>query len=192
MVIPGLSLPAPAPARPLWLSWRPSAAYNDGMDYNPRAESVRLLAMAAYVPPVAFGLLLSKRHRDIRLIRFHAYQAIGLILALVLALVLGSLVASLFGSLPAIGLLIDMAVGLAIAVALIAATAVAFYGAAMAYQGNYTSVPLLTDWVWLQVNGSGRAKPPAKRKRKRRPRPPAPTGELSWEVPAAPEEEEAP
>lgn len=145
------------------------------MDYTPRAESVRHLAMAAYLPFVAVFLLARAQTRDIRLIRFHAYQAIGLMLWLVLMLFLGSILSTLFGGLPGVGLAINMTVGLLFFVTLIGCTGIAVYGAAMAYQGNYTGVPILTDWVWIQVNGSGRAQPaaPKKRpaKRKRRPTP---------------------
>jgi uncharacterized membrane protein len=142
------------------------------MDYTPRAETVRQLAMAAYLPFVAFWLLARPKTRDIRLIRFHAYQAIGLMIWMLLMLLLGSILSTLFGGLPGVGLLINMAVGLLFVLALIGCTAVAVYGAVMAYQGNYTGVPILTDWVWIQVNGSGRpVAPPKKRPAKRRRRP---------------------
>jgi hypothetical protein len=146
--------------------------YHEGMDYTPRAESVRHLAMAAYLPFVAVFLLARAKTRDIRLIRFHAYQAIGLMIWLVLMLFLGSILSTLFGGLPGVGLTINLAVGVLFLVSLIGCTGVAVYGAVMAYQGNYTGVPVLTDWVWIQVNGSGRPVPPAKKKparRKRRP-----------------------
>lgn len=146
------------------------------MDYTPRAESVRLTAMAAYLPLVAFFLLASPKHRDVRLIRFHAYQSIGVLAWMALMLLAGSVISTLFGGLPGLGLLINMGVGLIYMLALIGGASVGTYGAVMAYQGNYTSIPVLTDWVWIQVNGSGRPQQPVpgkKRpvKRKRRPRP---------------------
>jgi uncharacterized membrane protein len=142
------------------------------MDYTPRAETVRQLAMAAYLPLVPFFLLGRPATREIRLIRFHSYQAIGLFVIVVLLLLLGSVVSRLFGGLPGVGLLLNMAVGALFMAALIGGTAIAVYGAVMAYRGNYTSIPVLTDWVWIQVNGSGRAAPPKKKaptKRRRRP-----------------------
>ena len=152
-------------------------AYHEAMDYTPRAETVRLLAFAAYLPVVAVLLLARPKYRDVRLIRFHAYQAIGLVIWLVLMLLLGSILSTLFGSLPGLGLWINMGVGLLFMLTLIGCTGLAIYGAAMAYQGNYTSVPILTDWVWTQVNGSGRPVAPKKRpaRRKRRPAPPEDT-----------------
>lgn len=138
------------------------------MDYTPRAETVRQLAMIAYLPIVAPCLLLQAKYRDVRLIRFHAYQAIGLFVWLLLMLLLGSILSTLFGSLPGVGLMINMAVGLLYMVTLLGCTGVAVYGAAMAYQGNYTQLPVLTDWVWSQVNGSGRALAAPKKKSTRR------------------------
>lgn len=139
-------------------------SYNEAMDYTPRSEQVRLLAMAAYLPLVGVFLILGRRYRDVRLVRFHAYQGVGLYFLLLLIFLLGSLISTLLGGLPEIGLFIDMLVGLGLVASLLFAIGVGFYGAAMAYQGNYTGVPILTDWVWLQVNGSGR---PAPRKRRR-------------------------
>jgi uncharacterized membrane protein len=158
----------------------------DAMDYTPRAETIRLLAMASYLPIVPFVLLAQRRYRDIRLIRFHAYQAIGLLIWLGLTLLGGSIVSTLFGALPALGILINLGVGVLFTLGLLGSTVLGFYGAYQAYQGNYTSIPILTDWVWIQVNGSGRAQPP-KRRRRKRPRP-----EAAWEPEDAPEEEEAP
>lgn len=158
----------------------------NGMDYVPRQETIRLLAAAAYLPTVPLFLLANRRYRDVRLIRFHAFQAIGLILMLVLLLLAGSIVSTLLGSLPGLGELINMAVGLGFVIALLGSAGVAFYGAAMAVQGNYTRIPILTDWVWAQVNGSGRPAPPRKRRVRRRPRP-----EEDWEAPGAASEEEA-
>ena len=135
------------------------------MDYNPRAETVRLLAMAAYLPGVPIALLVSRQTRDVRLIRFHAYQGIGLAIAFLTALFGGSVLSSLLGGLPAVGWLVNLAVGVLFLAVIPVATAIAGYGAVMAFQGNYTSVPVLTDWVWMQVNGS---RPPARRRVKKR------------------------
>ncbi|HEY9721383.1 MAG TPA: hypothetical protein V6D47_05190 [Oscillatoriaceae cyanobacterium] len=151
------------------------------MDYTPRSEQVRLLAMAAYLPLVGFFLLLGRRFRDVRLLRFHAYQGIGLYFLLLLIFLLSSLISTLLGGLPEIGLFINMLVGLLLVASLLAATVIGFYGAVMAYQGNYTGVPLLTEWVWMQVNGSGRPAPRKRRRIKRdaeRSRPPAPEEEI--------------
>lgn len=137
------------------------------MDQTPRSESIRLLAAAAYLPAVAFFLLGNRRYRDIRLIRFHAYQAIGLAIWLLLMLLLGSLLSTLLSGLPGLDLLINMLVGVLFVVALVSGPGLSFYAAFMAFQGNYTSIPLLNDWVWAQVNGSGRVAP-KKRKPKRR------------------------
>lgn len=145
------------------------------MDPIPRSESIRLWAAAAYLPAVAFFLLGNRRYRDIRLIRFHAYQAIGLGLWLVLVLLLGSLLSTLLSGLPGVDLLINLVVGLLFVIALISGPGLAFYAAYMAFQGNYTSVPLLNDWVWAQVNGSGRAivrkRKPKRRRLSERPAP---------------------
>jgi hypothetical protein len=160
------------------------------MDYTPRAETIRQLAAAAYLPLVAVVLLAQRRYRDVRLIRFHCYQAIGVALITLLTLLFASIAATLFGSLPGIGLLINMLVGLLISGAMLGATAVSFYGAVMGFQGNYTGVPILTDWVWQQVNGGVPAEPP--RRRRRRPRP---EDEIDWDelpIPAPRPEEETP
>ena len=158
------------------------------MDYTPRAETVRQLAMAAYLPLVAVFLLISAKHRDVRLIRFHAYQAIGLFFWMLLMLLLGSILSTLFGSLPGVGLMINMAVGVLFILSLVGCTAVAVYCAAMAYQGNYTQVPVLTDWVWIQVNGSGRPTPPKKKptRKRKRPRPEDELHEIVIPPPAPP------
>lgn len=179
MIIPRLNLRL--------LAGRPATAYNSGMDYVPRQETIRLLAAASYLPAVPLFLLLNRRYRDVRLIRFHAFQAIGLILLLVLLLIAGSIVSTLLGSLPGLGELINMLVGLGFMIVLLGSAGVAFYGAAQAAQGNYTRIPILTDWVWAQVNGSGRPQPPRKKRARKRPRP----EEESWEEPASASEEEA-
>jgi uncharacterized membrane protein len=173
-----VSGPFPACARPA-LSSSPDATYNEPMDYTPRAETIRQLAAAAYLPFVAIGLLAGRRYRDLRLIRFHAYQAIGLSVFLVLVLLFGSIASTLFGGLPGIGFLINLAVGFVIMLGLTLATAISFYGAVFAYQGNYTNVPLITEWVWQQVNGSGqRVAADAPKRRRRRPRP---EDEIDWD-----------
>jgi uncharacterized membrane protein len=169
----------PAYARPA-LSLRPDATYNGAMDYTPRAETIRQLAAAAYLPFVAVGLLAARRFREVRLIRFHAYQAIGLAIFLVLVLLFGSITSTLFGGLPGVGFLINLAVGLIIMLALLMAIAIGFYGAVLAYQGNYSSVPILTDWVWQQVNGSGQ-RPGSQEAPKRRRRKPRPEDEIDWD-----------
>lgn len=148
------------------------------MDYTPRAETVRQLAMAAYLPLVQVFLLINPKYRDVRLIRFHAYQAIGLFVWMLLMLLLGSMLATLFGGLPGVGLMINMGVGLLFVATLVGCTGVAVYCAAMAYQGNYTQVPVLTDWVWIQVNGHGRPSLPAKKKGPRKRKRPRPDDEL--------------
>lgn len=162
------------------------------MDYTPRAETVRQLAMAAYLPLVAPFLLLQAKYRDVRLIRFHAYQAIGLFVWMLLMLLLGSMLATLFGGLPGVGLMINMAVGLLFMVTLIGCTGVAVYCAAMAYQGNYTQIPVLTDWVWIQVNGSGRPVAPKKKpaRKRRRPRPEDEMQEIVIPPPPPPPEDD--
>ncbi len=45
---------------------------------NPRSEEARLMACLGYVPPVAIALLARTRWREIRLVRQHAEQALGL------------------------------------------------------------------------------------------------------------------
>jgi hypothetical protein len=160
------------------------------MDYTPRAETIRQLAAAAYLPFVAVVLLTQRRFRDVRLIRFHCYQAIGVALITLLTLLFASIAATLFGGLPGVGFLINMLVGLAICGAMLGATAISFYGAVMGYQGNYTGVPILTDWVWLQVNGGQPAEPPKRRRRR-----PRPEDEIDWDelpVPGPAPEEESP
>lgn len=128
------------------------------MDYRPRAEGVRLTAAAAYLPFVALVLLLQRKHRDVRLIRFHAYQALGLAGALFALMLVGSITSTLLGELPGLGFMINLIVGVFFLLLLVGFTAVTFYAAVMAYQGNYTSFPVITDWVWSQVNA---AEPPA-------------------------------
>ncbi|MDB5101600.1 MAG: hypothetical protein JWM80_6021 [Cyanobacteria bacterium RYN_339] len=160
------------------------------MDYTPRAETIRQLAAAAYLPLVAIVLLSQRRYRDIRLIRFHCYQAIGVAIILLMTLLLASIGSTLFGSLPGVGLLINLIVGVMIMGAMLGATIVSFYGAVLGYQGNYTGVPILTDWVWQQVNGGQPAEPPKRRRRRVRPE-----DEIDWDelpVPATPQEEERP
>lgn len=138
------------------------------MDYRPRAEAVRLTAAAAYLPLVAIVLLLQRKHRDVRLVRFHAYQALGLAGVLFACMLVGSIASTLLGDLPALGFVINLIVGVFFMLLLIGFTALTFYAAAMAYQGNYTSFPVLTDWVWSQVNG---VRPPAEEQAE----PPPPT-----------------
>lgn len=124
------------------------------MDYRPRAEGVRLTAAAAYLPFVAIALLLQRKHRDVRLVRFHAYQALGLAGGLFMAMMASTIASVLLGSVPGLGFLINLIVGLAFVVLLVGFTGITFYGAYMAYQGNYTSIPVLTDWVWTRVNAT--------------------------------------
>lgn len=146
------------------------------MDYRPRAEGVRLTAAAAYLPFVAIALLLQRKHRDVRLVRFHAYQALGLAGALFAGMLIASIASTLLGEIPGLGFLINLLVGLAFMALLVGFTALAFYGAYMAYQGNYTSFPVITDWVWKQVNAPQAgveeleipALPPDVRRRRRR------------------------
>jgi uncharacterized membrane protein len=146
------------------------------MDYRPRAEGVRITAAAAYLPFVAIVLLLRRKHRDVRLVRFHAYQALGLAGVLFASMLVATIASTLLGSLPGLGFLVNLIVGLIYVVLLLGFTGLAFYAAVMAYQGNYTSIPILTDWVWTQVNG-GEPPPdvlaePAVPKRRRRRRAP--------------------
>ncbi len=145
------------------------------MDYRPRAEGVRLSAAAAYLPFVAIALLLQRKHRDVRLVRFHAYQALGLTGTLFACMLVGSIASTLLGELPGLGFLINLIVGVFFMLLLIGFTAVTFYAAVMAYQGNYTSFPVLTEWVWARVNGPQPADdlvlpepPPEPRRRRRR------------------------
>ena len=144
------------------------------MDYSPRAEGVRLAATAAYLPFVALGLLFG-RYRGVRLVRFHAYQAIGLAGALVALFIFGIAASAIGGNLPGIGLLLNVLVGMYFAALFMGGFAVACYAAVMAYQGNYTHLPILTEWVWGRVNAG--EEPPAeldlggepRRRRRRRP-----------------------
>ena len=145
------------------------------MDYRPRAEGVRLTAAAAYLPFVPIVLLLQRKHRDVRLVRFHAYQALGLAGALFGAMMVCTIASILLGAVPALGFLINLIVGLSFVVLLLGYAGVAFYGAYMAFQGNYTSIPVLTDWVWARVNGEQpveaaieEAIEPGRRRRRRR------------------------
>lgn len=136
------------------------------LDRTLRAETVRLWAMAAYLPGVAVGLLFARQTREVRLIRFHAFQALALMALGVLLLLSGSAVATIFGAVPGLELVFNLGVGLAFLLLIPLGFALAFYGAIAAYNGRYTRLPWLTDWVWLQVNGRGEQAPP---RRKRRP-----------------------
>ncbi len=142
-----------------------STRYNGRMDYSPRAESVRLAAAAGYLPLVAFYLLAQRKHRDVRLIGFHAYQGIGTLTATGTLLVLGGVVSTLFGDLPGLGFLINMGVGFFYLAVMVGYVSFATYGAYTAYQGAYTSTPVLSDWAWRLVNGGQATRPPKRRRR---------------------------
>lgn len=138
------------------------------LDRTLRAETVRLWAMAAYLPGVALGLLVARRTREIRLIRFHAFQALGLMALGLLLLLSGSAVATIFGAVPGLELVFNFGVGLGFLLLFPLGFALALHGALAAYAGRYTRLPWLTDWVWLQVNG----RPAPRRRRARRSEPP--------------------
>jgi len=135
------------------------------MDARPRSEATRLAAAAAYLPLVAFGLLARRSLREDQLVRFHAYQAIALMGVLIAGLVGASILSTFISG---FGLLLDLAIGLAFIAVLLVPTGVAFYGSVMAYQGQFTGVPILTDWVWARVNGKVPDPPPERPKRRRR------------------------
>ena len=156
------------------------------MDARPRSEALRLAAAAAYLPLVAFGLLARRKLREDRLVRFHAYQAIAL-----QGIGIGGLAAisivSTFAS--GWGLLLDALIGIGFLVVMATPTAIAFYGAVMAYQGQDTGVPILTDWVWARVNGQPPPPPPDRPRRKRRRQE---GGNLDLELPPIPPPPPAP
>jgi hypothetical protein len=147
---------------------------DDGRDRRPRAEGVRLWAAAAYVPGVAPCLLLARRHREVRLVAFHAYMALGLQGGAALLLVTGSLISAVLGPLPLVGLALNLAVGLAFVGVLCGGVALAGLGAWAAYEGTYTRVPLLADWAWRRVNRAGQPPRPGRRRRRRAEELPAP------------------
>lgn len=156
------------------------------MDARPRSEATRLAAAAAYLPFVAFGLLARRNLREDRLVRFHAYQAIAVLGILVAGLAVGSILSTFVSG---YGLLLDLLIGLFFIGVMLIPTAIAFYGAVMAYQGQFTGVPILTDWVLARVDGREVPEigtPERPRKRRRRldtelppipPMPPAPRDE---------------
>jgi predicted membrane metal-binding protein len=127
---------------------------------------------------VAPALLIARRQREIRLVAFHAYMALGLQGAAVLLLVIASTLSAVLGSVPGLGLPLNLAVGLLILLVLCCGVALAGHGAWAAFAGTYTRVPVLADWAWRRVN-HGDAPPRAARRRRRRPEPEAqePAGE---------------
>ncbi|MEB3284671.1 MAG: hypothetical protein VKN33_05250 [Candidatus Sericytochromatia bacterium] len=137
----------------------------DGFDRKPRSEGIRLIAALCYVPPVAALLLLSRRHRDIRLVRFHAVQSTGVMALTVLGLILGNVLSSVFTLLPSGAFWSNFFVGLLILLLFLLAAALLFYGAFEAYQGNYTRIPFLTNWAWSMLGAPSGARRMKKRRR---------------------------
>lgn len=138
-----------------------------GLDRQPRSDEVRLLAALAYVPLVAVFLLFAKKGQEVRLVRFHAIQALalgGLLLVGLLAVSVGS---GLLGLLPVLGLWLNVVLGLVIVGMLLLAVGISFHGAWTAYQGAYTRFPWLTAWVWQRVNLPPSGVAPPRRRRRR-------------------------
>ncbi|MEB3329856.1 MAG: hypothetical protein VKQ33_11545 [Candidatus Sericytochromatia bacterium] len=139
---------------------------DDGRDRRPRTEAVRLLAAATYLPGVAPFVLLSPRRREIRLLAFHAFMALGLQAGAALLLVLGSGLSALLGALPGIGLALNLTVGVGFLLVIGGGVVLAGQGAWAAYAGTYTRVPGLAGWAWRRVNAA--APPPRAGRRRRR------------------------
>lgn len=143
------------------------ASIESGLDRQPRSESVRLKAVFAYVPLVAPFLLFTRTGRDVRLVRFHAVQALGLAAMLVLGLLAASACSLVLGMVGWMGLWLNVLMGLLIIVLLLGVTGLTFHGAWAAYQGTYTRVPWLTPWVWQRVNWLAPSAVPPRRRRRR-------------------------
>lgn len=152
-------------------------AEESGLDRRPRAEGVRLLAAACYLPGVAPILLAQRRHREIRLLHFHACAAIGLQGLTLLGVTAAVAVSALLGELPGADLGLNMLVGLGIVLLLCMGCWLSFAGAWAGYAGTYTRVPLLADWAWQRVNHGAPARPT--RRRRRRPEGPPGEGEAN-------------
>jgi uncharacterized membrane protein len=138
------------------------------MDQTPRAERFRLVAMASYLPFIALIWLAQKQFMDVRLIRFHTYQAIALWIWFVAILIIGSVCSALFGGVPEIGFWINVLVGVLFLIALPGLFAMGGYASVMAFMGNTTQLPVLSEWAWLRVEGKAKPRPVGRKKRKRK------------------------
>jgi hypothetical protein len=138
-----------------------------GMDHRPRAHSVRLLAFACYFPVVALFVLVARRFFDVRLLRFHAYQSLMCLTLVTGLLILGGLFSSLTLWMPAGAFWLDLLIGMVYIALLCGYTGLAGHAAWVAYQGQYTRYPLLTDWVWRCVHPTARRLEPGRKRRAR-------------------------
>jgi uncharacterized membrane protein len=139
----------------------------EGLDRQPRSESIRLLSAVAYLPPVAPFLLLSKRHRGVRLVRFHAVQSLGVGTLVVAGILLGNALSAVFVSWPSVGFWSNLLVGFGLVALLLMATSLAVIGAWAAYRGTYTRIPLLTDWTWRMLGAPSVDRGATRRRRRR-------------------------
>jgi hypothetical protein len=137
------------------------------MDHRPRAHSVRLLAFACYFPVVALFVLVARRFFDVRLLRFHAYQSLMCLTLVTGLLILGGLFSSLTLWMPAGAFWLDLLIGMVYIALLCGYTGLAGHAAWVAYQGQYTRYPLLTDWVWRCVHPTARRLEPGRKRRAR-------------------------
>ncbi len=138
-----------------------------GMDHRPRAQGVRLLAFACYFPVVALFVLVARRFFDVRLLRFHAYQSLMCLTLVIGLLVLGGLFSSLTLWMPVAAFWLDLLIGMVYIALLCGYTGLAGHAAWVAYQGQYTRYPLLTDWVWRCVHPTARRLEPGRKRRAR-------------------------
>ena len=113
----------------------------------PQAAPYRTLASLCYLFPVAVALLLLPQFRAIRLLRYHAVQAIALAVLTALGAFALGLLGTLLGSLPWVGMTVLLGTGLGISAVMIAGWGLAVYAAVLAYDGRLTRIPVLDRWV---------------------------------------------
>lgn len=113
----------------------------------PQAAPYRTLASLSYLFPVAVALLLLPQFRSIRLLRFHAVQAIALTLLTALAAFALGLLGTLLGPLPWLGMTVLLVTGLGISAVMLLGWGLAIYAAVLAYDGRLTKLPVLDRHV---------------------------------------------
>lgn len=113
----------------------------------PQAAPYRTLASLSYLFPVAVALLLLPQFRAVRLLRYHAVQAIALTLLTALATFALGLLGTLLGPLPGIGMTVLLTTGLGISALMLLGWSLAIYAAVIAYDGRLTRLPWLDRHV---------------------------------------------
>lgn len=125
-------------------------------------------AAASYLLVVAPFVLLSKRTREVRLVRFHAVQALGVLGLLLIGIMAGNVLSALFASIPLLGFWSNLLVGFGFVLLFLVVAFLLLHGALAAYQGTYTRIPVLTNWTWqmLGAPGGDRRNPRRRRREK--------------------------